>query len=209
MTPGPRWLATMTRWACEMCVLLWGFCGEHWRFPVRRVVYVVPRNLVKSSNVDYCNMFLNRRHEKTLKSKARISRWWFHTFFIFTPIWGRFPIWLIFFKGVETTNQICAVVGMTIKVFFGVAAPFTSWSELRSLAHLRSPTGKQGSSCVWSYNLQFSMWPPGCLRMPNWCMGMPGRVHPSSRAVTNVLEVIRDEVTGAPKSHQDHEPATN
>ncbi len=25
-------------------------------------------------------------------------------FFIFTPIWGRFPFWLIFFKGVETTN---------------------------------------------------------------------------------------------------------
>ena len=25
--------------------------------------------------------------------------------FIFTSIWGRFPIWLIFFKGVETTNQ--------------------------------------------------------------------------------------------------------
>jgi len=31
--------------------------------------------------------------------------WWFQRFFIFTPIWGRFPIWLIFFKGVETTNQ--------------------------------------------------------------------------------------------------------
>ena len=26
------------------------------------------------------------------------SRWWFQTFFIFTPIWGRLPIWLIFFK---------------------------------------------------------------------------------------------------------------
>ena len=25
-------------------------------------------------------------------------------FFIFIPIWGRFPIWLIFFKWVETTN---------------------------------------------------------------------------------------------------------
>ena len=24
--------------------------------------------------------------------------------FYFHPIWGRFPIWLIFFKGVETTN---------------------------------------------------------------------------------------------------------
>ena len=28
----------------------------------------------------------------------------FQIFFIFTPIWGRFPFWLIFFKGVETTN---------------------------------------------------------------------------------------------------------
>ena len=28
----------------------------------------------------------------------------FKFFFIFTPIWGRFPFWLIFFKGVETTN---------------------------------------------------------------------------------------------------------
>ncbi len=27
-------------------------------------------------------------------------------FFIFTPIWGRFPFWLIFFKGVETTNWV-------------------------------------------------------------------------------------------------------
>ena len=33
------------------------------------------------------------------------TRWWFQRFFIFTPIWGRFPIWLIFFTWVETTNQ--------------------------------------------------------------------------------------------------------
>ena len=32
------------------------------------------------------------------------SRWWFQIFFIFTPIWGRFPIWRIFFRWVETTN---------------------------------------------------------------------------------------------------------
>ena len=32
------------------------------------------------------------------------SRWWFRIFFIFTPIWGNGPIWLIFFKWVETTN---------------------------------------------------------------------------------------------------------
>ena len=27
-----------------------------------------------------------------------LSRWWFHFFFIFTPIWERFPFWLIFFQ---------------------------------------------------------------------------------------------------------------
>ena len=37
---------------------------------------------------------------------ANFSGWWFQTFFIFTPIWGRFPIWLIFFRWVgSTTNQ--------------------------------------------------------------------------------------------------------
>ena len=32
-------------------------------------------------------------------------RWWFQTFFIFTPTWGTFPFWLIFFKWVESTNE--------------------------------------------------------------------------------------------------------
>ena len=32
--------------------------------------------------------------------------WWFQIFFYVHPEpWGRFPMWLIFFKGVETTNQ--------------------------------------------------------------------------------------------------------
>ena len=35
-----------------------------------------------------------------------ISRWWFQTFFIFNPTWGNDPVWLIFFRWVETTNQI-------------------------------------------------------------------------------------------------------
>ena len=40
-----------------------------------------------------------------------IPGWWFQIFFIFTPIWGRFPIWLIFFKWVgSTTNQICVFI---------------------------------------------------------------------------------------------------
>ena len=35
-----------------------------------------------------------------------ITSWWFQIFSIFTPTWRRFPIWLIFFRWVETTNQI-------------------------------------------------------------------------------------------------------
>ena len=38
-------------------------------------------------------------------STFKKTRWWFQIFFIFTPTWGRFPIWLRFFKWVETTNR--------------------------------------------------------------------------------------------------------
>ena len=45
----------------------------------------------------YCRLFIYL--------SCIFTRWWFQIFFIFTPTWGRFPFWLIFFKGVETTNQ--------------------------------------------------------------------------------------------------------
>ena len=32
--------------------------------------------------------------------------WVVVSFFFSTPIWGRFPFWLIFFRWVETTNQV-------------------------------------------------------------------------------------------------------
>ena len=40
------------------------------------------------------------RSQKWCRDFFILSVWWFHIFFIFTPIWGRFPFWLIFFKGV-------------------------------------------------------------------------------------------------------------
>ena len=39
------------------------------------------------------------------------SRWWFQLFFILIPTWGNDPIWLIFFKWVETTNWMLYFVG--------------------------------------------------------------------------------------------------
>ncbi len=34
------------------------------------------------------------------------SGWWLHFFLIFTPIWGRFPFWLIFSKGLKPPTRI-------------------------------------------------------------------------------------------------------
>ena len=52
-----------------------------------------------------------------------ITGWWFQIFFIFTPTWGRFPIWLVFFRCVETTNQISSpkgtlITGRWFQIFF-------------------------------------------------------------------------------------------
>ena len=55
--------------------------------------------------------FAPRKKKKLLdmwnanSSSLPYSTWWFQIFFIFTPTWGRFPFWLIFFSWVETTNQ--------------------------------------------------------------------------------------------------------
>ena len=38
-----------------------------------------------------------------------IARWWFQFFLMFTPTWGEDPIWLIFFKWAETTNEIVMI----------------------------------------------------------------------------------------------------
>ena len=47
-----------------------------------------------------------------------ITRLWFQIFFMFTSIWGRFPFWLIFFRWVETTNQIRCLLTLRLS-FFG------------------------------------------------------------------------------------------
>ena len=39
-----------------------------------------------------------------LQMYENYTRWWFRIFIIFIPTWGNDPIWLIFFKGVETNN---------------------------------------------------------------------------------------------------------
>ena len=41
-----------------------------------------------------------------------LSGWWFGTFFIFPYIGNSHPNWLIFFRGVQTTNQLWELIGI-------------------------------------------------------------------------------------------------
>ena len=43
---------------------------------------------------------------------STVSGWWFGTFLISPNSWDDDPIWLIFFRGVETTNQVCCFVSL-------------------------------------------------------------------------------------------------
>ena len=47
-----------------------------------------------------------------------LSRWWFQKIVMFTATWGNDPIWLIFFKCVEATNQLSSSIYGSFHVCF-------------------------------------------------------------------------------------------
>ena len=47
---------------------------------------------------------VKNNHWTELQLGQSLARWWFQKKNMFTPIWERFPNWLIFFRWVETTN---------------------------------------------------------------------------------------------------------
>ena len=60
-----------------------------------------------------------------------ITRWWFQICFMFIPIWGNDPIWLIFFKWVETTNLIssaCPVQIFLRLLWSAMCSPYVCWA---------------------------------------------------------------------------------
>ena len=69
-----------------------------------------------------------------LQVRWSFSGWWFQILFIFTPIWRRFPFWLIFFKGVgSTTNWFCFGTGKWIRESTTVLRVSHSVSQLSDL----------------------------------------------------------------------------
>ena len=78
---------------------------------------------------------------KSPKNKpAQFTRWWFQIFFIFTPTWGRFPFWLIFFKGVETTNQFTNFLFVvSLFIFLNLFSDHLAIPILRAHLFLKTP----------------------------------------------------------------------
>ena len=100
-----------------------------------------------------------------------MARWCFQISFIFAPICGRFPFWPIFFKGVETTNQmeffLCkitdtlprnlALQGSRLKVHWLKLLLFQRWKHREKVSLLDVPTKNQGKETQpWNFfNFQF------------------------------------------------------
>ena len=84
----------------------------------------------------------------------------FNEFFIFSRTWGTFPIWLIFFRLVETTKQIryCLILFNTCMEYF---SSFTSWR-----LHPLSPTSVLLPSHVRD---SWKIWPNSWTPVQHWC----------------------------------------
>ena len=95
-----------------------GVQHRYFRF-LRWPIHQIPSNnqfiscirpcLLRSSHFfwNFCSWFriLSRKGKETCSTQWKwMAGWWFQKLFIFTPIWGNNPIWLIFFRWVETTN---------------------------------------------------------------------------------------------------------
>jgi hypothetical protein len=75
---------------------------------------------------------ISKVYSRICHGDAWYSGWWFGTFFIF-PYIGNNPNWLIFFRGVETTNQyLIAYTRMSIMVLFSVSLSASSVMNMKS-----------------------------------------------------------------------------
>ena len=104
-------------------------------------------------------------HEEITTKTVIYWRWWFQIFLIFTTIWGRFPIWLIFSRWVETTNQYTVWRFVSIFPFgffsFNTPVPRCSrWSSTPSMCLSRK-------GLKWSFGRRSQV-----ISGPNWiCKG--------------------------------------
>ena len=95
-----------------------------------RCVICSPWNPKKLQNVAFevsFDMFRPSKMCIQTYSNLRVTGWWFGTFYIFPYIGNNHPNWLIFFRGVETTNQVRIIVNSMYLLLRLVAGDCPSW----------------------------------------------------------------------------------
>ena len=81
--------------------------SPRWSICIKNIVHHCFRQLWLVLGIKLMEIFIvfgDKVDEDKVGDKVYQTRWWFQIIFIFIPVWGRFPIWLIFFNRVETTN---------------------------------------------------------------------------------------------------------
>ena len=68
-------------------------------------------------------------HQRNFQDPYIWTAWWFEIFFIFPHIEDNHPNWLIFFKGVETTNQWRYVSTVCQAIFCGEILWNLGWNR--------------------------------------------------------------------------------
>ena len=114
--------------------MICGWCAEHdehcWTVLCFRCHLGKPHRLSISQDLSFaicwtlCSVYQLQVFEVHLNV---VSDWWFGTVFIFPYIGNNHLNWLIFFKGVETTNQLFALV----EELNGSVQPFTCTKSLQ------------------------------------------------------------------------------
>ena len=113
---------------------------------------------------------------------SMISGWWFGTFFIFPYIGNNHPNWLIFCRGVETTNQIYFYTSILVSIAFkiplqGTFLLLSTWVSPRSPVKLRR---------IWTFGTE-----AGIMAMKTWCKGLINRNLYNSTGNTKFFLVLR------------------
>ena len=86
-----------------------------------------------------------------MRCLSNLSRWWFQTFFIFTPTWGNDPIWLIFSNGLKPPTGYPLQVLWMLHNFGSVLLSY--------LSSCRNANDHRNSACMADNNSLRTIYP--------------------------------------------------
>ena len=102
-------------WSRHFCLIFWCFLFSTFSTTMRCPMVETTASKVSQANqlklfmkwAKFSHLLCEIVRQSVMRKQQLshwLSGWWFEICFIFTPIWGRLPFWLMFSNWVETTN---------------------------------------------------------------------------------------------------------